>query len=58
MTLNAEIKNLYKKSGYLDKYGGSVVIAMVIIIVFIFIFSYYYVLSFFNSVKPNWQEQK
>ena len=35
MTLNAEIKNLYKKSGYLDKYGGSVVIAMVIIIVFI-----------------------
>ena len=58
MTLNAEIKNLYKKSGYLDKYGGSLVIAMVIIIVFIFIFSYYYVLSLFNSVKPKWQEEK
>ena len=58
MTLNAEIKNLYKKSGYLDKYGGSLVIAMVIVIVFILIFSYYYVLSFFNSVKPKWQEEK
>jgi hypothetical protein len=58
MMFNAEIKNLYKKTGYLDKYGGSVVIALVIFIVFIFIFSYYYVFSFFNSVKQNWMQEK
>jgi hypothetical protein len=58
MTLNSEIKNLYQKSGYLDKYGGSFVIALLIFTVFILIFLYHYILSFLNNVKPIWLEEK
>jgi len=58
MTLNSEIKNLYQKTGYLDKYGGSFIIAIIIFIIFIFIFLYNYLLSFLNKVKPVWLHEK
>ena len=58
MTFNNEIKNLYQKSGYLDKYGGSFVVAIIIFIIFISIFLYHYFLSFLNKVKPDWLEEK
>ena len=58
MTFNSEIKNLYQKSGYLDKYGGSFVVAIIILTIFIFIFLYNYFLSFLNKVKPVWLHEK
>ena len=58
MTFNSEIKNLYQKSGYLDKYGGSFVIAIIIFTIFILIFLYHYILSFLNKVKPVWLQEK
>ena len=58
MSFPSEIKNLYKKVGFLDKYGGSVIITIFIISIFLMIFTYYYVLSLVNQAKPNWLEQK
>jgi len=58
MTFNSEIKKLYDKSGYLDKYGGSLVVTIIILTCFFLIFSYHFLLGKLNSVKSNWMAEK
>ena len=52
------IKNIYEKKGYLDKYGGSVVITFLTIIVVFIILSYFYIQSNIKPLKANWAENK
>ena len=42
-TFNEYFDRLYKKDGYLDKYGGSVVLTGITLLIFGVIFSHYYV---------------
>ena len=58
MTFVDQIGKLYKKSGYLDRYGGSVVISILIILCFLSIFTYHYVWGFLNPIKTRWDIEK
>ncbi len=48
------INKIYKKTGYLDKYGGSVVITGLTLSAFFLFFSYHYVLNHLRPLKANW----
>ncbi len=48
------INKIYKKTGYLDKYGGSVVITGLTLFAFFLLFSYHYVLNHLRPLKANW----
>jgi hypothetical protein len=52
------IKEIYEKTGYLDKYGGSLVLTIVIFIIAFIIFSYYYIQANIKPLKANWSEEK
>jgi len=48
------INRIYHKSGYLDKYGGSLVATALTLLIFFLIFSYYYTLNHLKPIKANW----
>ncbi len=48
----------YKKDGYLDKYGGSVVATALTLFFFFLVFSYYYVQSKTDPIRPNWANER
>ena len=52
------IKEVYEKTGYLDKYGGSVVATFVIFLIVFVILSYYYIQSNIKPLKANWAKEK
>jgi len=45
---------LYAKEGYLDKYGGSVVVTALTLFVFFLIFSWYYVQERIQPIRQDW----
>ena len=49
-----EIKNIYKKQTYFEKYGGLIWLALLIIIVFISIISYFVSQGSREALKSNW----
>ena len=49
---------LYNKNGYLDKYGGSVVAAVITMFIFFLVFSYYYVQSKIEPIRQDWSNQR
>lgn len=53
-----EINKLYSKAGYLDKYGGSLWITVLIIIVIFLAISYYKVLNNIQPIKADWVNQR
>jgi hypothetical protein len=52
------IKKIYAKSGYLDKYGGSVVACFLLLLAFFVIFSYFYVMNHIKPIKSDWVNQR
>ena len=50
--------NIYKKNGYLDKYGGSVIATTFTLFFFFIILSYYYVMQKIDPIKENWAEER
>lgn len=52
------IEEVYKKNGYLDKYGDSLVMTILILIVFFGIFTYLYVKINIEPIKKNWNRDK
>lgn len=50
----SHIENKYTKEGYIDKYGGSVLITGLILSVFGGIFGYHYFMSNAKALKKNW----
>ena len=52
--INAHLEELYNKNGYIDKYGGSVIITSLILITFGGLFGYNYFLAHLKYLKQNW----
>lgn len=52
--LKKHLSNAYKQDGYMDKYGGSVIISSLILITFTGLFGYNYFLSSLKYLKQNW----
>lgn len=57
-TLNYHLCKLYRKNGYLDKYGGSMIITVLTCIVFFIIFGYYYVQTHLKQIRGNWSAER
>jgi hypothetical protein len=56
--LTEALNKLYEKTTYLDKYGGSVVIAVFTIIGASMYFTYTYLKNNSDVIKNNWQENR
>jgi len=54
LKLEDSINKIYDKSGYLDKYGGSVAITVVVLLVFTTVFGYYYTIANARALKKDW----
>lgn len=52
------LNNLFNKTGYLDKYGGSFIVTAIITFVFFIVFSYFYIMSQMEPIKKDWENQK
>jgi len=52
--LKHHLNKVYKQDGYMDKYGGSVIISSLILITFTGLFGYNYFLSSLKYLKQNW----
>ena len=52
------IKKLYNKVGFLEKYGGSLWMTVIVILVFFIAISYYYIYNNLQPIKADWANQK
>lgn len=52
------VNKLYETAGFLEKYGGSIVMTVIIFLVFFILISYYYIKSKMTSIRQNWSEEK
>ena len=57
-TFNDYFNGIYKKNGFLDKYGGSVVATTFTLFFFFIILSYYYVMQKIDPIRQNWAEER
>jgi hypothetical protein len=57
-TFGSYINKITKKIGYLDKYGGSVVVTGIVLFIFFIIFSYFYVMNKLKPIKADWVNQR
>ncbi len=57
-TFESYFNTIYKKNGYLDKYGGSVVITCITLLFFFLILSYYYVQNKMEPIRRNWVNER
>lgn len=48
------LKELYKRKGYLDKYGGSLFITLMVLLLFFLFLSYFRVMREIVPLKANW----
>jgi hypothetical protein len=53
-----KVNNIYKELKYLDKYGGSIVITIIVFFIFFILLSYFSVISRIEPIKKNWNNQK
>jgi len=53
-----KIDDLYNKSSFGDKYGGSVFMTILILLVFFIIISYFWVMSKAQPIKDDWVNQR
>tara|TARA_B110000285_G_scaffold235453_1_gene317278 strand:+ start:709 stop:2310 length:1602 start_codon:yes stop_codon:yes gene_type:complete len=52
------INKLYNKVGFLEKYGGSLWMTVIVILVFFIAISYYYIYNNLQPIKADWANQK
>ncbi len=52
------INKLYDKTGFLEKYGGSLWITIIFFIIFFYIISYYHILNNIQPIKADWVNQR
>ena len=57
-TITEKLKQIYKKKGYLDHYGGSVFITFITLLVFFVLISYYHVMNNIKPIKADWVTQR
>ena len=56
--INSVINNFYKKKDYLDNYGGSVFMSVIIIVVFFSLTSYFHIMNNLDPIKADWVNQR
>ena len=56
--ITSTINNIYDKSGFLDKYGGSLWLTVIISIVFFVAISYYHIYNNLQPIKSDWLNQR
>ena len=56
--INNHIASIYKKKGFMAKFGGDIFITLILIIVLVLIFMYFYIINNLQSVKANWSLEK
>jgi phage-related protein len=56
--IKSTINNIYDKSGFLDKYGGSLWLTVLIGLVFFVAISYYYIYNNLQPIKADWLNQR
>jgi len=52
------IHKLYKSATYLDKYGGSIIIAGVTLLIWFLVFSYMHVMNKIKPIRADWLNQR
>lgn len=52
------INKIYEKSGFLETYGGSFYMTILILITFFIIITYFYILNHANPIKEDWTNQR
>jgi hypothetical protein len=52
------INKIYDKSGFLEKYGGSIILTMVIMLIFLYYISYYFILNNLEPIKADWVNER
>ena len=52
------LKTIYKEHNYLDEYGGSMFITVIVCIVFFIAISYFKVMANINPIKQNWAKER
>ena len=57
-TFSDYFHTIYKKTTYLDKYGGSAVITVLVLLTFFIIMSYYYIESNIEPIRQNWVNER
>ncbi len=57
-TLDYHLCKLYQKNGYLDKYGGSLIITTLTCITFFIIFGYFYIQTHLKQIRGNWPAER
>ena len=57
-TFILNVNKLYRNKTYLEKYGHSVAITVIILLAFFFIFSYFYIKSNLEPIKKDWNNMK
>ena len=57
-TFNDYFNNIYKKTTYLDKYGGSTVFTTIVLVTFFSILSYYYIEANIEPIRSNWVNER
>ena len=58
MNVGEIINNIYKKNGYLARYGGSLILAVAIISTFSLYFTYQYLLTHKGRYQKNWANER
>jgi hypothetical protein len=58
MNLNENIYKLYYKNGFIEKYGGELLISILIIFITGVIFIYLQVLNNLEPIKKNWETER
>ena len=57
-TFGSYIDKITKKIGYLDKYGGSVLVTGIVLLIFFTVLSYFYVMNRLKPIKADWVNQR
>ena len=52
------INKVYEKAGFLEKYGGSLWLTIILILVFFVAISYYHVMNNIQPIKADWLNQR
>jgi len=52
------LERIYNQTGYLDKYGDSVVISFFIIVAFFTLFCYFYIKANLGTIKADWEMER
>lgn len=57
-TFSEYFNTIYKKTTYLDKYGGSTIVTALFLFTFFIIMSYYYIEANIQPIRQNWVNER